>query len=384
MASVNHLDSVYFLKLPEDYKVSDAAFPVDVTIPLPVQKKDDNSPGNFHPEEITEEQILSGILTVLSHDRHNPNNEYYRSIIKKIRPNLKKELSEAAIIKAKNEDWELADEIFTSLRAVFPDDMIIVLNTAHFLDERASFCRQAGLIEDADAYDSEALSYYLDAMDADPPIPDAYFNAGYFYLKQSEYAKAKDCMETYIALTCDTADEELGENGIWKKERAQSLLNEIKNQNMDDARFSDAYRMISNHEEEKGIEKIREFLQKNPKVWNAWFLLGWGLRLMGRFDDARQSFAQSLTCEGGENNADTYNEIAICCMEAGEFDEAQKNLEHALRLSPENTKILSNLGCIAMRNGETSKAASYFMSVLEFSPNDPIAKSQLEILEKNS
>lgn len=384
MGSDNALDSVYFLELPENYRFSDAAFPVDVSVPIPVQKKDNDAPGNFRPEEITEEQILAGILAVLAHDRHNAHTQYYRSMIQKLRPKIKQELTEAAILKAKNEDYDVAEEIFAALRGIDPDDMTTVLNTALFLDERATSYRNSGLVEDADAYDNDALAYYISAMDADPPLPDAYFNAGFFYLKQNNYSEAKNCFESYVAFTCDASDEDLGENGVYKKERAQEILNSIKSQNTDDARFADAFKLISNGEEEKGIDQIREFLQHNPKVWNAWFMLGWGLRKLSRYEDARNAFMQSLACEGGEANSDTYNELAICHMETGDYSEAKKNLMHALRLAPESAKILSNLGFLSMHEGNLSEAAKYFMTVLEYAPNDEIAKSQLAEIERRS
>lgn len=384
MSKTNPLESVYFLKLPEDYKLSDAAFPVDITIPLPIQKKDADSPGNFNMEELTVEQVMSGILTVLSHDRHNEHIPYYRSLILKMRPDIKKELTETAIIKAKNEEYDEAEEMFLALRSLDPDDMVSVLNTALLLDERGTSYRAAGLIEDADAYDNDALSFYMSAMDAEPPLPDAFFNAGFFYLKQHKFVEARDCMENYVALTCDTSDEELGENGIYKKNRAQQIIDDIKSHNMDDEHFENAYRLISSGEAEKGIEAIREFLKTNQKVWNAWFMLGWGLRLLGRYDDAQSAFTQSLSCEGGKENADTYNEIAICCIEKNELDEAKKNLMCALKLAPENTKILSNLGCLARKAGDDTEAARYFTTVLEYNPNDAIAIAQLAEIESGS
>ena len=68
----NPLDSVYFIDLPENFSLSDAAFPIDKTIQLPVQQKDSDAPGVFNPKEITMEQILAGILTVLAYDKKNP------------------------------------------------------------------------------------------------------------------------------------------------------------------------------------------------------------------------------------------------------------------------------------------------------------------------
>ena len=378
MNPTNPLESVYFISLPENFDLNSATFQIDKTIPLPVQKKDTEE--TLKLEDITQEQILAGILTILAYDKHNKNLDYYRSIIKQVRPDIKKEMTEAAIMKAKNEDWDIAEELFMVLKGLDPEDSITTLNTALFFDQRAESYRQAELNEDADAYDNDALLHYKEAMNAEPAIPDAFFNAGFFYLKQHSFREAKDCFETYLALTCDSNDEELGENGIYKKERAQEILNHINNDNMDDEAFKRAYKLISSGQEEKGLEEIRTFIQKNPNVWNAWFLLGWGLRRIGRWADAEQAFTQSLNC-GGENNCDTYNELAICLMEQGKTKEAKKSLQKALSINPENVKIISNLGYLSLKEGNIDDARKYFTIVLEYSPNDKIALSELAKLE---
>ena len=377
----NPLDSVYFIDLPENFNLSDAAFPIDKTIQLPVQQKDNDAPGIFNPKEITMEQILAGILTVLAYDKKNPHLDYYRSIITKAKPNIKTELCEAAILKTKNEDFDLAEEIFLALHGLDPADEAIVLNMALFLDQRADNYRRSGLYEDADAYDSDAESYYIQAMEAEPPLPDSYFNAGFFYLKQHKYSEARDCFETYVALNCEATEEELGENGQYKLGRAQEILENIKNQNMDDARFKDAYDFIANGQEEKGLEQIKVFLQNNPKVWNAWFLLGWGLRKLERFDDAKQAFLEALKY-GGDKNADTYNELSLCLVAERKFDEAKSALQKAMAIDPDSTKILSNLGYIALAQDDKEEARKYFSIVLEIDPKDAIAAAELLKLER--
>lgn len=376
----NPLESIYFIELPENFELSDKAFPIDKTILLPVQKKIEESAGNFNPKEISTEQILAGILTVLAYDKKNPNLDYYRSIIKKARPNIKKELCEAAILKTKNEDYDLAEEIFMALYGLDPDDVAIVLNLALFLDQRAESYRRSELFEDADAYDADAESYYQEAMDAEPPLPDSYFNAGFFYMKQHKYREAKDCFETYLALTCEMSDEEMGENGVYKKERAQEIISNITNQNMDDIHFKNAYDLISSGQEEKGMEEIRLFMKNNPKVWNAWFMLGWALRRLERFSDAKQAFREALKY-GGDDNPDTYNELSLCLVAEHDFAEAKKCLDKALMLEPENTKVISNLGYLALAQGDKEKARNYFSAVLEYDPNDKIAASELMKLE---
>ena len=161
-------------------------------------------------KELTEEQILAGLLTVMAYDSDNKNILYYRSILGKARPNLKKELTEAAILKTKNQDYDLAEEIYASLRGFDPEDIATILNTALFFDQRADSYRTSGLYDDADAYDADALFYYRQAMDSEPAVPDAFFNAGFYYLKKHNFKEAKSCFETYLALTCEMTDDEIG------------------------------------------------------------------------------------------------------------------------------------------------------------------------------
>ena len=178
----------------------------------------------------------------------------------------------------------------------------------------------------------------------------------------------------------DTKDEDLGENGIYKKNRAQQILDDISNRNMDDDHFKAAYDLINRGEEEKGLEEIRAFIEKNPNVWNAWFMLGWGMRKLGRFAEAKMAFEKALTLEGGETS-DTYNELSICLLESGDIKGAKKLLEKALMNDSENTKIISNLGYVALKEGDPSMAAGYFQTVLEIDPSDKIAAMELQKLE---
>lgn len=381
MVSTNSLDSIYFIKLPEGSVLSPKAMKINPEIPLPVQKKNPEDPVEQDAAKLSEEQILSGILTVLAYDKKNENSEYYRKLIIDVRPGIKKELAEAAILKARNEDWDLAEEIWLAVNGIDPQDKAIILNMAIFFDQKADSYRRNSLNEDADAYDEAALDYYKQAMDSDKEIPDAYFNAGFFYLKKRDYGEAKGCFESYLRLVADEKDEELGENGIYKKERAQEIINKISNRNLENDRFRDAYKLISEGQEEKGLEEIRKFIRDNPVVWNAWFLLGWGLRRLGRFEDAKQAFLKARECEGGDENADTLNELAICQMETGELKEAKETLVDALSMDSENTKIISNLGCLCLKMNQNEEARKYFEVVLEIDPDDKIATAQIAKLD---
>ena len=67
-------------------------------------------------------------------------------------------------------------------------------------------------------------------------------------------------------------------------------------------------------------------------------------------------------------------------MELNDYEGAGKCLRTALKLEPENTKIMSNMGFLALRKGDSAEAARYFNAVLEFDPDDRIAKDALSQL----
>jgi tetratricopeptide (TPR) repeat protein len=172
----------------------------------------------------------------------------------------------------------------------------------------------------------------------------------------------------------------MGENGIYKKERAQEIVDKITNNNMDDNRFKAAYDLISSGEEEKGLEQIRIFLEHNPKVWNAWFMLGWGLRRIEKYEEAKMAFSEALK-NGGNENSDTYNELSLCYVKENDFINAKKCLDNALAIEPDSTKIISNLGYLALAQNDIAAARNYFTTVLEFDPDDRIASAELLKLE---
>jgi len=88
-----------------------------------------------------------------------------------------------------------------------------------------------------------------------------------------------------------------------------------------------------------------------------------------------------LRSKKGSEGVDVYNELSICEMELGKLDAAKLDLERALRIEPENVKIIVNLGALAYRQGKTKEAEGFFKAALEFDPEDNIAKEWLKKLD---
>ncbi|MDR2617930.1 MAG: tetratricopeptide repeat protein, partial [Treponema sp.] len=189
---------------------------------------------------------------------------------------------------------------------------------------------------------------------------------GFFFIRRKDYSRARECFSAYIPEADD------GE----KKEKAQALVKDIETRGLDDEGFKEAVDLIRAGDDQGALDKIRDFLEKRPKVWNGWFVLGWALRRLGRWQDGLDSFRKVVEL-GGTNN-DTRNEMAICLMELGDLDAAREELETALAEEPENIKIVSNLGVLALKSGDDAEAAAFFRTVLELDPEDPVAKRYFE------
>jgi len=372
MKPSNNKDRIVFLSVPESIRgrideVSAGDFVVDPSIPIPVEIPPDQE--SLDLEQLSWEMILSGMIKVIERDPDHEDAEYYRRFVLAVKPDILKEFSEAAILKARNRDYDLALEILGALAALYPDSAEVTLNQALVHEEQANSLEASDREDEAAVEWDRAHELYVRLLAQQPPLANALFNAGFFYLKQRNYEKARDCFSQYIPVA----------DSPRKKERALSIIKEISERSLDDQVFKEAYDFIRLGEETKGIEKIHQFLTRHPDVWNAWFLLGWGLRRLERWDDAVLAFRKAL--ELGGDSCDTRNELALCLIEQGNLSEARKELERALQLEPENIKVISNLGILAMKQGKPEEAAGFFRTVLEYDSEDPLALQMLSQLE---
>jgi tetratricopeptide (TPR) repeat protein len=361
----------------EDEDDSEGEFAIDPAIPIPVEIP----PGkdSLTPDELTMEMILSGMLKIIAGGASDAEvkpawMDYYRHFVLEVRPGIFNEFNEAAILKAKNGDIDAALEILAMLGGLFPGSPVILLNRALALEEKAGALDAAGKTAEAEA----AVRTVEDAYDAvlamEPPFPNAFFNAGYFKLNHHDFAGAEECFSAYVSFAGD------GLSGIEdeKKENAEEVLREIKERFLADEDFREAWELVRGGKEEEALDRIRGFLENHPEVWNGWFILGWALRRLERWSDGAAALKKAV--ELGGANGDVRNELAICLMELADYPAAKKELEAALREEPENIKIISNLGVLAMKRGDNDEAAAFFRIVLELKPDDPLAAGCLSRL----
>jgi tetratricopeptide (TPR) repeat protein len=353
----------------EDHRTCSKPPPFEIDPAIPVPAEIPPGEDRLPLERLSWEMIISGMIRVISADPDGEDADYYRAFIAAVKPDLLEAFFDAALIKAEAGSFEIAEDIAASLQAVYRHSPRAYLAGALVAEHKGDAVEAEGREQEADFIYSEAASLYKRAVTEKPPLPAAFFNAGYFFMKRQNFSRAAEYFGDFLDYTEDAR----GDPAIARqREKAEAIITEIGKRNLDDELFREAYDFIRIGEAEKGLEKARSFLERHSDVWNGWFLLGWALRKLGRWDDGAAAFKKCI--ELGGDGADTRNELAICLMERGDLRTARREAERALTLEPGNTKVISNLAVLALRAGKPDEGAAFFRAVLDLDPNDPIAK----------
>lgn len=361
------LSSVVFVQLPPEALDRFGFVDLAAGVPIPVQL-----PGKvekFDPSLIRLESVVAGMLRVLAWRPEDRNAESYRALAKAVRPNLMAELSDAAVAKTQTKEWDIAEEIFFALHGLYPERPEPLLDLALLYEERAKTLANESRDTESEECDEAAHSLYSRLLAKEPPFVDAYYHAAFFFIRARSFDRAVSLLKTFVSLGTDAP----------RVKRAKEVLARLEELGYLDTTFKEAYDFIRMGETQAGLAKAKEFAERYPDVWNGWFLVGWAYRKLENWTEGAAAFRKAIAC--GAKEVDAFNELAICLMETGDLAGARLQLESALKLEPENVKIIVNLGALAHRSGKTGEAASFFRTALEIDPEDTPAREWLEKLE---
>ncbi|MBQ7611713.1 MAG: tetratricopeptide repeat protein [Spirochaetaceae bacterium] len=381
---------IFFVEIPKDhslallFKKEFPDFTTDIPLPfLPLlepEEQKDNAVAHDTKAALTSEMIIAGLTVLFAFYREHPHFEYYRSLFLALKPKAKTELISVALFQLNNFEFEESLLLLKTLEGLYPNDPVILVHIAQVFESRAEFYERSDLIQDARAQEQLAESYYTEAVLAEPPLPQTFFSAAFFYLSQKNYAKARTLFNTYINLETGKSEEIR-----YKKKQVLAIIKNINEQELDDLAYADAIAFIRNDEDEKALSRIHDFLAEHPKSWNGWFVLGWALRKLGRFTDAEKAFLTAL--ENGKTQksleiedaySDICNELSLCSVATKEYEKAKNWLLSAFERDTENIKIISNLGMVYYYEGDFEMAKGFFNTVLTLHEDDVTARTMLE------
>ena len=362
------LENLLWLDLPDDIETDMGAFVLDPSIPLPIEPEED---GTMNMESVTWEKVIAAALLVLANRPSHEHADYYRSFLAALRPELETELTAAADTLIGEGDWDRAEDILLALRGFRPDSIEARFAMAGFYDRRAERDRKSGNQAQADSLEKSAEAAYNEILsDADAPAA-AWYRAGIFRYRRGDFMKAADTLEAFLDIA----------PGGEETEEARRIVRLCREEGQADELYQTAYAALTAGSIDEGTELARQFRDRKPGGWPGWFLLGWGLRLSGAFEEAREALEGAR--DRGCRESDLYNELAICTRSLGDFDAAAVALEEALRKDPENLKIISNMALVQIERGDRNEAARWLETALTLDPTDAICRKMLDELESD-
>lgn len=365
----NPLESILFISLPEGTERTIEQFTLDSSHLIPVELP----PGSTELDlkDLSWEMIISAMLKLFAYKPDHEDIGYYRDFIHAVQPNIVAELTKTGVIKAEAKEFSLAEEIFLSLNHFAPEEYTTFLNLAFLYEEMAAlYDKSANPL--GEKYREKAFQIYLEGSGRHEDNPEMHYYSGFFFLKHQNFTKCREHFELFLGLSPE--DE--------RSPEVQKLIESLAVQNTDDQLFSEAFDLIKLGKEREALEKITEFLARNPGLWNAWFLKGWAHRRLGEYREGQQALSRCI--ELGEENADILNELAICAMESGDFKTAYQALKSALAIEPDNIKIISNLGVLELKKGDEQEALRYFRTAEALDPDDAVAVKYIETIESGT
>ena len=250
----NPLENILYIAIPDDFSESIGDFVIDPDILLPVETPENKK--DWDASDLSWEMIISAMLKILAYQPDHEDIDYFRKFVVAVKPGIINDLTNSAVIKAQDKNFELAEKIFLALCSLDNSNLILKLNLTLLYEQR---WEHAKTIENEDLikkYQVSAEAGFKDIASSENPPELVWYYMGFFYYKTGNYSLSEQNFSTYSKLGKDTD----------KVEEAERLSKEIEGMNLNDALFQEAHNLIHGGSEKEGLEKIRKFLEKNGDV----------------------------------------------------------------------------------------------------------------------
>jgi tetratricopeptide (TPR) repeat protein len=349
-----------------NYKIGN--FTVREDIPLPILIPEGEK---FAQEHIVPDNIIAGMIRILMENNESDHLEYYREFIFSLQPEIEKRLSTVGYEAEKNQHFQDAIDIFKVLLALKPESLNSNLNLAVCYDEFSQYLFEHG--RETEALKMEELSFdFFKIVESFREMPDsAYYYLGRFYLYRENYDKSISYFDEFVLMTGD-AD---------RKKEVIELLQNINNQGVIDDDYKYALELLHADKDQAALESINRYLEKFKNSWQGYYVKGCALRKLAEYDEAIEILEKAL--HFNPDSSDIYNELGLSYMNKGIYYKGEQSFYNALKKSPEDLAILTNLAMLYFKKGDKKEAVKYCDIILEFDPNDLYAKDLRKLIEES-
>jgi tetratricopeptide (TPR) repeat protein len=362
------LKDVVFISMEgkKDFKIGE--FLINENIALPVYVKGNKQ---FTIDDLTGDNIVTGIIKVLTDDPDNENLDYYREFIFAVQPEIEARLTSVAYEAERNHHFDDALNIYKVLFSLKPDSIDHNLNIAICYDEYSQYNFSKGIDPEAEKLEEQSFQFFKKVEDYENKTERAYYYLGRFYFSRENFEKAMEYFNEFIKIT----DDEI------RKKEVIKFLNEVCNEGVTDENYQNAVWLIQSDKENEAFSYIDKFIEKYPKSWNGFFIKGWAFRKLEKYKEAIECFEKAI--KFNPDSPDVFNELGLCYMNTNVFYKSKLYFSKALKNNPEDLSIINNLALCSFKEGNKEEALKYCEIILEFNPDDLQTKKLLEIIKED-
>ncbi len=129
------------------------------------------------------------------------------------------------------------------------------------------------------------------------------------------------------------------------------------------------------------ISELKAIVERNPKDLDNLISLA---NLLHDSDlPAEAIIYYKKYLELNNKNADAMVDMAICYFNLGDNETAKKQINEAIKISPQHQKAYFNLGVIYLNEGNVKESNNYFQKCFDINPLSPTGIQAKEILEQH-
>lgn len=212
----------------------------------------------------------------------------------------------------------------------------------------------------------EANKYFENCLDYNDKFPLAYYKLGYYYKRKQQYVKAELTWSKH---------QELDDDNL----RIEEIRNELI-QLKPYVDFENGYNLVLKENPVEALDLLLPLVKDFSGWWNLLFFIGLAYRTMGEYAIAETYFENVLKINSIQKDA--LNELGLCKICRGKYVEAAELFSTLLSIDPGNCEVFCNRAVAYLYNNQLDRAKEDIKTALKINPNDPVAISIKEELEK--
>jgi len=315
-------------------------------------------------EGFDNKNIVEGILFILGTDKNFKLNNTYKSILKKADLNI-----EAYFIKLINSEEVSIDRKIAFAEALIENCKKNEKNyfvCGNVLEMKGTQLFSNDEKKKSEIYLKEAVVNYNKSLDENPEFSLPYYKLGYYYKQNNQYLNAKAYWNKFI---------ELDDNDI-RKQEIRDQLEELEYY----IQFEEGYKLVLKGNVDKGLDILLPLLDVFKNWWKLFFVIGVAFRQKQEFEVAKRYFKNVV--EINPVQLDAVNELAVCEMSTGNYENAVKYIDEGLKYNSNSHELYTNRAAANIYLKDINNAEKDIEKALEIEPNNEVANLLIEEIEK--